>query len=63
MIDALVGVDDHSMRLVYSKSKIIQILINQEEMTEEDALDHYYYNIHGAYIGERTPIYVEDDLD
>lgn len=63
LVDALLGVDDHSMRLVYSKSKIIQILIEQEEMSEEDALEHYYYNIHGAYVGERTPIYVEDDFE
>jgi len=29
-------------------------------MTEEDALEHYYYNIHGGYLGEKTPIWCCD---
>ena len=30
-------------------------------MTEEEALDYYYYNIEGASIGEYTPIYMWDN--
>jgi hypothetical protein len=57
--DGIIGIEESSMRLVYSKSKVIEILMN-EDMTEEDALEHYYYNIVGAYVGEKTPIFVED---
>jgi hypothetical protein len=57
--DGIIGVEENSMRLVYSKSKVIEILMS-EDMTEEDALEHYYYNIVGAYVGKKTPIFVED---
>lgn len=59
--DAILGIEENSMRLVYSKSKVIEILMS-EDMTEEDALEHYYYNIVGAYVGEKTPIFIEDSF-
>ena len=45
--DGIIGIEENSMRLVYSKSKVIEILMS-EDMTEEDALEHYYFNIVGA---------------
>lgn len=59
--DAILGIEENSMKLVYSKSKVIEILMS-EDMTEEDALEHYYYNIVGVYVGEKTPIFVEDSF-
>jgi hypothetical protein len=58
--EAIIGYDDQSGRLIYSMSKIIDILIIDDGMTEEDALEHYYYNIHGGYVGEKTPIWCND---
>jgi hypothetical protein len=58
--EAIIGYDDQTGRLIYSMSKIIDILIINDEMTEEDALEHYYYNIHGGYLGEKTPIWCCD---
>ena len=57
--DALIGYTDGGVA-VYSIESIIRIMITQEEMTEEDALDHFYYNVSGAYVGEYTPIFVHD---
>jgi hypothetical protein len=57
---AIIGYDDQTGRLIYSMSKIIDILVNEDEMTEEDALEHYYFNIHGGYVGEKTPIWCND---
>ncbi len=59
--DAVIGFDERSERLIYSVSKIMEILM-ADGMTDEDALDHYYYNIAGAYVGEKTPIYCFDFL-
>lgn len=56
---AVIGFDEISERLIYSVSKIIQILV-EDDMTEEDAVEHYYYNIARAYVGEKTPIYCFD---
>jgi hypothetical protein len=58
--EAIIGYDDFTGRLIYSMSKIINILIENDGMTEEDALEHYYYNIHGGYVGEKTPIWCCD---
>ena len=58
--EAIIGYDDQSGRLIYSMSKIIDILIIDDGMTEEEALEHYYYNIHGGYVGEKTPIWCND---
>jgi hypothetical protein len=56
--DAIIGIDDYTFRLIYSVSKCIDILM--KEMTEEDALEYFYYNTHGAYVGEKTPIWCDD---
>lgn len=58
--DAIIGIDEHSMRLIYSRSKILEIL--QKDMSEEDALDYFEFNIHCAYVGEKTPIICLDDI-
>ena len=58
---AIIGIDEGSLRLIYSKTKCIEIFVN-EGMDEEDALEHYYYNVVGSYVGEKTPIWCEDTL-
>lgn len=57
---AILGVEDNRMILVYSTKKILSILMQDEEMTYEDAVEHFYFNIKGAYVGEKTPIFVDD---
>jgi|TARA_R110000868_G_scaffold294813_1_gene555282 hypothetical protein len=59
--DAVIGIDTH-MRLVYSVSKSLDILV-KDGMTMEDAMEHFYYNVSGSYVGEKTPIWVEDNFE
>lgn len=59
--DAILGLDTLSLRVVYSKQQMIQILID-EDMTLEDAMEFLEYNTWNAYVGEQTPIYV-DQID
>lgn len=59
--DAVIGYHQQSERLIYSIRKCIDILID-EGMSEEDALEHFYYNVEGAYVGEKTPIWSDDTL-
>jgi hypothetical protein len=56
--DAILGIDEYSLRLIYSVSKCIEIL--EKDMTEEEAVE--YFNIKYNYIGEKTPIFCNDDL-
>ena len=54
---AIIGVDKDGERLVYDSNAVVQVLIN-EGMDEEDAWDYFYYNIEGAYVGEKTPLFI-----
>ena len=58
--DAIIGIDEHSMRLIYSISKCIEIL--SRDMTEEEAIEYFEFNVNAAYFGEKTPIWCRDDL-
>lgn len=56
--EAIIGVDESSMRLIYSTSKCIEILMR--DMSETDAIEYFDYNVSGAYMGEKTPIWCFD---
>ena len=43
---------------VYDASIIISMLMEDDGMDEEEAMEYFYYNIDGAYMGEETPIFV-----
>jgi hypothetical protein len=58
--DAIIGVCEASMCLIYSVKKSIAILA--QSMPYDDAIDHFYYNVCGSYIGPNTPIWCHDDL-
>lgn len=58
---AIIGIDESSMRLIYSVSKCIEILIN-ESMTEEEAREYFSFNVSGSYVGEKTPIWCNDEF-
>jgi len=58
--DAIIGIEETSMRLIYSISKCIEIL--SKDMTEEEAIEYFEFNVSGAYFGEKTPIWCRDDL-
>lgn len=60
---AIIGVDEISLRLIYSKKAILEILMYEHDMDELESIEYYDYNISGAYMGEKTPIYMETDFE
>jgi hypothetical protein len=58
--DAIIGIDENTMRLIYSVSKCIDIL--KQDMEEEEAVEYFNFNVRYAYIGDKTPIWCIDDL-
>jgi hypothetical protein len=56
--EAIIGWEESSCRLIYSIRKCIDILC--EDMDEEEAIEYFYYNVQGAYVGEKTPIWCLD---
>jgi|TARA_R110000824_G_scaffold101998_2_gene242073 hypothetical protein len=58
--DAVVGISyGVEPKTVYSVHKIIEILM-EDGMEWEEAIEHFSYNIGGAYVGEKTPIFIYD---
>jgi len=45
-------------RAVYSYEKCVNVLIERDKMTQEEALEYMEFNVVGAYVGEQTPIFV-----
>ena len=45
---------------VYSTSKCLDILMKRDGMTDEEAMEYFTFNVTGAYVGENTPVFLED---
>ena len=44
--------------VAYDVDKMIDIMIERDGMTYEDAIEYFEYNVLGSYIGPQTPIFV-----
>ena len=60
--DAVIGLVDGACRspvVCYDYETCIEILIKRG-LSEEDAHEHMSFNVLGAYVGEYTPLFVND---
>ena len=60
--EAVIGIDDKTMRLIYSVTKCIEILMVEMEMDIEEAVEFFEFNVKGSELGDKTPIWCEDML-
>ena len=44
--------------VVYDREKVIAKLMDRDQMTHEEALEFYYFNQVGAWVGEKTPAFL-----
>ena len=61
--DAIIGVVERagaSPVIAYDTQKILDIL--ERSMPMEDAQEFFEYNILGAYMGDRTPVYITSSV-
>lgn len=56
--EAVIGLESSTMRLIYSTRICLEILCR--DMSWEDAVEYFAYNVSGSYMGERTPIWCDD---
>ena len=54
---AILGYDPSRDRFIYDEDRVIDILITKEEMSIEDAIEYYEFNINGSQ-GANFPIYI-----
>jgi hypothetical protein len=59
--EAIIGLEENSFKLIYSVKKCLSIL-EKQDMEYEDAVEHFYFNISGAYMGDKTPIFCNDNF-
>lgn len=56
---AIVGVTEGcDIKVVYDHQKCIEIFQILQEMTDEEAREWMSYNVTGAYVGKRTPVFI-----
>ena len=60
--DAVIGIDEHQMRLIYSQSKILSILMEREKWNIDETEEFFAYNIFPLYVGEHSPIFCLDNF-
>ena len=58
--EAIIGFDPNFWRVVYSRNKVIKLFQDRDGMTEEEAVEFAEYNTFSAFVGEKTPVWVED---
>ena len=57
---AVIGIEERSMRLIYSVGKCIEILMTEQDMSLEEAMEYFDFNVKGAWVGDKTPIWCDD---
>lgn len=60
---AIVGVSlgHDGERVVYDSSRMVDVCVYDMGMSVEEAWEWLEYNTFGAYVGKRTPIYINTD--
>jgi hypothetical protein len=59
--NALIGIGRRCSQedvLVYDFNKAVKILVNRDNMTEEEAVEYLEFNTVGAWVGNKTPMFV-----
>ena len=63
--DCIIGYDygmGEDIRLIYSVKKVLSKLIKKDWMTPDEAIEYFEFNMRGSYMGEKTPIWCQDDF-
>jgi hypothetical protein len=55
-----IGRQFHHPVAIYSYKKVIKTLM-RSKMSHEEAVEYFDYNIAGAFIGDQTPVFLQDE--
>lgn len=59
--DAILGLADRCsqpMLVVYDREKCVEILVERDGLTREEAEEHMNFNVTDAWVGEMTPLFL-----
>ena len=57
--DCIIGFEPNMWKVVYSRNKCIQLLVDTGT-DEEESVEYLEFNTFNCYMGKKTPIWVED---
>jgi hypothetical protein len=59
--DAIIGVVQRMgiQAICYDEDKVIEILMERDGMTYEEAIEYFDFNIAGAWVGDSTPFFLQ----
>lgn len=60
--DAIIGLAERinlGPVVAYDVDKMLDIMVERDGMTYEEAIEYFDYNILGAWMGENTPVYIQ----
>jgi hypothetical protein len=60
--DAIIGMAERinlGPVVAYDVDKMLDIMVERDGMTYEEAMEYFDYNILGAWMGENTPVYIQ----
>ena len=49
--------------VLYSTQKILEVMMERDGMTEEDAIDFFHFNVIGSYNGDGMPAFLNDHVE
>jgi hypothetical protein len=59
--NAIIGVAERQSQIpviAYDKEQVIHNLMSDDEMTRQEAIEYFEFNIAGAWVGEGTPVFI-----
>jgi hypothetical protein len=56
---AIIGICREKEIVIYDRAKMLEVLMEDEEMDEIDALEYLEFNVWSSYVGEYTPMYID----
>ena len=61
--EALIGYGNQFNKhvAIYDRDKCIDILMERDGMDIEEAEEYFEYNVQGAYVGEETPVFLNQE--
>ena len=62
--DALIGVGQQFNKTlaVYDRQRCIEILMERDGMSDEEAVEYFEFNVTGAWVGGNPPIFFEKSV-
>ena len=64
MDEAIIGLGQriNTTALVYSEPCVLRLLQKHEDMSMDDAVEYFNFNIAGSWHGEESPIFVDNEV-